>query len=105
MGELGAEGGEMTGDAERRNRASGLDGDVVAALGEFVGEFVDSLGDHRFTTGEHDVADGCFVHEGEDFGEGHFRAGGVPRGVGGIAPRAAEVAARGANEKAGHADQ
>jgi hypothetical protein len=59
----------------------------------------------RFAAGE----DGVGAVKGEDFlgdvVEGEIRALGVPGGVGGIAPGAAEVAAGGAEEDGGYAGE
>ena len=58
---------------------------------------------HRFAAGEDDVFGGVWEDLIEDLASGEIGAFGVPGGVGGVAPGAAEVAAGGADEDGGDA--
>jgi hypothetical protein len=55
-------------------------------------------GDHGLAPCEDTVAGREFFDCGEDFRDFHFGSFGIPGGVGGVAPTAAQVAARGSYE-------
>jgi len=105
VGELGAEGGEIAGDAIWRDGAGGFDGDVFAGCAEAAGQ----LGSSRAIIGSPPVRTTCdagwrrvsarMAIEGKGF------AFGLPGRVFGVAPGAAEVAAGSADEDGGDAGE
>lgn len=100
IGEFGTDGGKITGDAIWREGAGCFDGDVVAVGSKCLGEGMNVFCHQGFTACEDDVAEcgagGSLFDERFD---GALLAVGVPRGVWGVAPAAAQVAAGGADEE------
>lgn len=105
VGEFGGDGHEVADDGGG-DGAGGFDGDVEAAGVEGVGEFRELGLDEGFAAGEDDVAEGG-VGGGpiEEAVEGPVFTFGIPGGVGGIAPVAAEITAGGADEEGGDAGE
>jgi hypothetical protein len=76
---------------------------VMAAGFQLGAELFDVGHDHRLTAGEDDVTNAEGRDTIDDFRNGDVFALGVPTGVGGVAPDAAQVAAAGADEDGGDA--
>ena len=109
VGQLGAQRGKVTGyphsvDMER-DRRRGLDGDVHPGRTERRGEFADAGGHHRLAAGQHGVTAVVTTDALHDGIDPHLLPLGVPGGVGCVAPAAAEIAARCADEDRGDAEQ
>ena len=108
VGQLRGDGGEVDGVGGKLiepERSGGFDGDVLVVRLEGADEGDEFFEHHRLAAGEDNVIGGMRKDLGEDLvcGEvGPFR---VPRGVGGIAPGAAEVAAGRADEDGGNAGE
>ena len=105
VAELGAERGEVARDALGQNGGRRLDGDVFAGGAEGLRKFADVFGDHRLAAGEHAVLSRVFGDLINDLPHGHLRAFGIPRGIHGVAPVAAEVATGGSDEHRRHTRQ
>lgn len=59
MPELGADGGQITGDSPGRNGSGGLEGDVPVTALQFGREVVDPRSHHGFSAGEHGMPGGA----------------------------------------------
>jgi len=104
VGQLGAEAGEVAFHV-LEDRAGGFDGEVLAGGPKGAGQFFHVRSDHRFAAGQDDVPGGVFAGLGEDFLDVHAAAFDGPGRVRRVAPGAAEIAAAGTDEDAGHAGQ
>src|SRR5260370_4554887 len=105
VGKLGADAHQVAGDG-MEYCARGLYGDVKAAGAKALGKRDGLPRDHRFTSGQYDVAGGLVrVYALEDRVQGKVSAFGAPGRVGGVAPDATQVAPARAHEYRRHADK
>ena len=109
VGKFGAQRGKVAGDSHSvdlgRDRRRGLDGDVHPGGTQRGGEFANAVGHHRLAAGQHGVTAVVTTHALHDGIDSHLLPFGIPGGVGCVAPAAAEIAARCADEDGRNAEQ
>lgn len=104
VAELGRHRQEVADEIVEPYRAGGLDRDVVPALSQRSREDCDRGEQERFTAGQNDMAGAIRAKFDQLRGRLELPLG-SPRGLGAVAPAAAQVAAADAHEAAGRADQ
>lgn len=103
--ELRADRGQVADDIFRWEGSCGFDGDVVARFVQCHRQFPNLFGDERLAAGYHAMTAPHSFRPLKDFRDGKIFPLGLPGGVGSVAPRTAQVAARRPDEHRRNARQ
>ena len=105
VGKLGADGGQIAGNAVGKDSPGSFDGDVFTLLFKGFSEIGEGRGNHGFSSSEDNVIAVPLGDLFKNFRNRHFWSFRLPGCVWGIAPVTTKVAAGGTNEDGGNTRQ